>query len=150
MMVPSRVYAESEALLKSDQPLLIKAAVSIDRGDGDTNTLRARCVEVRSLAETRSEAAQRVEIHLPEDAVEPVRLKRLRETFREFPGRCKVTMRVAVGGLGAKPAGPRPDQETCARAEVTLEMPEPLRLAASDSVVDRIEAIFGRGVVHFV
>jgi DNA polymerase-3 subunit alpha len=145
MMVPSRVYAEGEVLLKSDQPLLLKAAVSIDRGDGDTNTLRARCVEVRSLADTRSETAQRVEIHLLEEAVEPGRLKRLRDTFREFPGRCKVTMRVAIGGLGKKP-----DSASEAKAEVTLEMPEALRLAASDSVVDRIEAIFGRGVVRFV
>jgi DNA polymerase-3 subunit alpha len=187
MMVPSRVFAESEALLKSEQPLLIKAAISVDRGE-DATTLRARCTNVRSLADTRSETAQKAELCLEEGQIEPGRMKRLRSVLRDFPGRCRVAIRVRLfdleskatagrgGGVpppppgtlgtagqtpagGANLAGPErgpgapgshPGTRTSPAAEVELDLPDTLRLLASDAVVDRIEAIFGRGVVRFV
>jgi len=34
-------------------------------------------------------------------------------------------------------------------AEVEMELPDTLKLAASDAVIDGVEALFGRGCVRF-
>jgi DNA polymerase-3 subunit alpha len=132
MMVGSRVFAEAEGLLKSDAPLLVRASVSIDR-DEEATTLRVRAVEVKSLADVRAAGTKSIEITVDEAQCELARLKRLRAALGEHPGTCKVGVRVRIPGT----------------AEVELELPEGLRIAATDAMVDAVEGLFGRGAVRF-
>ena len=70
---------------------------------------------------------------MPETSVSADNISELRGLFAEFPGRCPVRMVVSVPGM----------------AEVEMSMPESVRLDPTDSLIDRIEQVFGRGVVQF-
>jgi DNA polymerase III subunit alpha len=131
MMVSAKAFQQYDAILKSEQPLLVKASVSVDRDD-EAETLRCRCLEVRALAEVRAEGTQSVEISLDEAQIDKAKLTRLKDAFSAAPGRCRVQIKVRI-----------PDT-----AEVELELPDTIRVSASDDLIDRVESIFGRGVVR--
>ena len=127
-----REFAEYEILLKADEPLLADGVIWFDR-QTDTPSVRLKLKGFRSLEEVRAQGAKLVELMLDEGQIDPRRLVQLREIMREFPGDCRVGMRVRV-----------PDM-----AEVELGLPDEFRLTASEDMVDRVEAVFGRGVVRF-
>jgi DNA polymerase-3 subunit alpha len=131
MMVGARVYGMYEGLLKSEVPLLVKCSVSIDR-DEEAATVRVRCVEVRALADARAEQTKRVEIAIDEAKADAGRLAKLKAALAAHPGKASVAVRVRIPGT----------------AEVELELPEAVKLAASDAMIDMVESIFGRGSVR--
>ncbi|MFO0725227.1 MAG: DNA polymerase III subunit alpha [Myxococcota bacterium] len=132
IMVGSRVFGEAEALLKSDSPLLVKCSVSIDR-DEEATTLRVRAIEVRGLAQARAEGTKTVEVILDEGQVDAAKLGRLKTVLSQNVGKCRVAVRVRIPST----------------AEVELELPDEVRVQASDALVDGIESLFGRGSVRF-
>ncbi|MCC7385720.1 MAG: DNA polymerase III subunit alpha [Deltaproteobacteria bacterium] len=132
MLVPAKLFPTTEALLKSDVPLLVKAAVTVDRED-EADTLRWRCIEVRSIAEVRSQGTKAVEISVEEAQIEAKKLTKLREVLASFPGRCKVGIKVRIP----------------ATAEVEMQLPEQVRVDACDGLVDQLESLFGRRAVRF-
>jgi DNA polymerase-3 subunit alpha len=132
VMFGARVFGEYETVLKSDAPLLVKVQVNVER-DVESTTLRARGMEVRSIEAARLEGTQRVQLSLSEAQIEERSLKKLKEVLRTHPGPCKVGLRVLIPGT----------------AEVDLSLPETIRVNACDGLVDAVEGLFGRGVVHF-
>ncbi|MCK6544373.1 DNA polymerase III subunit alpha [Myxococcota bacterium] len=134
MAVSAKVYADAETLLKSDAQLLVKAAVTIDRGeDGESQTLKLRCLEVRSLAEARKDRTRLIELMLEESQVERSKLGALKQIFGRYPGACPVKMTVRI-----------PDT-----AEVELELPPTLSVEPCDGLVDHVESLFGAGTIRF-
>ena len=130
--VGSRVFAEAEALLKSEAPLLVKCSVSVDR-DEEATTLRVRATEVRGLAQARADGTKTVEVILDEGQVDSAKLGKLKLVLEQNAGKCRVAVRVRIPST----------------AEVELELPAEIKVAASDALVDGIEGLFGRGSVRF-
>ena len=60
------------------------------------------------------------------------RLAKLKAALAAHPGKASVAVRVRIPGT----------------AEVELELPEAVKLAASDAMIDMVESIFGRGSVR--
>ena len=110
----------------------MKATVSIDR-DGESTTVRLRCGEVRSLADARTAGAKLVELTLDSSQVDPDRMGRLKQVLLESPGPCRTQLRVRIPEV----------------AEVDIELPDSIKVSPNDALVDRVEALFGRGVVRF-
>src|SRR5262249_32161300 len=56
MMVSANTFAQHEMTLKSDQPLIVKAAVTIERDEeAEAQTLKLRCLDVKLLADARKD-----------------------------------------------------------------------------------------------
>ena len=134
MLVGVKAFTAHEELLKSEQPLLVKASVRIERNEEST-TMRLSCAEVRSLHEVRAAGTTAIELSLDEAQVEEVRdrLPRLAAILRAHPGKCTVGIRLRLPEL----------------AEVELVMPDDIRVEAAETLVDQIEALLGRGVVRY-
>jgi DNA polymerase-3 subunit alpha len=130
--VGPREFAEYESLLKGDEPLLVRGTIWHDRSN-ETPQVRFRVQEIRSLADVRASGARRVELELSETQIEVGRLVQLRDTLRAFPGRIPVGVKLTI-------------PET---AEVEMRLPSDVTIEPSEALVDRVEAIFGRGVVRF-
>ena len=133
MMVSARVFMEAEQALKSDVPLLVKLQISMDRDEEGNQTLRARCVEARSISDARRERTRGVLLTVQDKLLDDRRLTALKEVFARYPGHCVVRLMVEV---------PR-------TAEVAIDLPSSVRLEPSDEVVDRVEQLFGAGTVSF-
>jgi DNA polymerase III subunit alpha len=132
VMVSSKLFATTEAILKSDMPLLLKVAVAVDRDDDGTDRMRLRCLEARSIAEIREEKTNRVTLMLSADQLDDNRLALLRTLPERFSGRCGVEISVALQGL----------------ADVDLKLPESFRVEATDAFIEHVERVFGAGSVR--
>jgi DNA polymerase-3 subunit alpha len=132
MAVSAKTFAQCETVLKCDAPLIIKAAISIER-DEESQTLKLRCLDVKLLSDARRDRTHAVEISLEESQIEKTKLGELKQLFTQYPGTCPVRMTVRIPHT----------------AEVELDLPGSIRIEASDALVDRVEAIFGTGVIRF-
>lgn len=134
MMVSARAFAKYEDVLKSDAPLVVKMAVSVDRDDEGNQRLRVRCQEVHSISEARKARTRGVLLNVKSDLVDERRLTALKGVLKEFPGRCAVRVVVHIDKT----------------ADVDIDLPASVRLDPCDDVVDRVEQLFGDGAVKFL
>jgi DNA polymerase-3 subunit alpha len=132
MAVSAKTFGLYEMQLKSDAPLIVKASIQIDR-DEESQTLKLRCLDVKLLADARRDRTKSIEISLEESQIERGKLGELKKLFVQYPGTCPVRMTVRIPNT----------------AEVEMELPSSIRIEATDAMVDRVEAIFGLGVVRF-
>ena len=130
--VNAKKFAEFEQILKADVPLLVKGSIWFDR-NSDPPAVRLRTDEFVAIEEVRKQGAKTVEIRFEESQVDAAKLLILHEIIKEFPGDCNVGLKLIIPDL----------------AEVEFDLPDELRLNASEALVDRVEAVFGRGVVRF-
>jgi DNA polymerase-3 subunit alpha len=133
MMASAKVFGEYEPIWKSDAPLLVKAAINLDRDEDGNQLLRLRAVEARLMADARKERTRSIVVSMEEQDVNPKRLSELKRVFDELKGNCPVRLVVRI---------PR-------TAEVEIELPGSFKLEAGDALVDRVERLFGNGAVRF-
>ncbi|MBI2377524.1 MAG: DNA polymerase III subunit alpha [Deltaproteobacteria bacterium] len=131
LLVGAREFQELEPTLKSGLPLLLKVGVRVLRGD-EVETLRLRLLEARTIEAARASGTKAIEVTLDDSAVEVEKLHKLKALLAEHPGECTFGFRIRIPGV----------------ADVDLKLPD-VRASASDALVDRVEAIFGRSVVRF-
>ena len=132
-MVSANVFGQYEAVLKSNAPLLVKVAVSVDRDEEGEERLRVRCLEARPIADARLERTRSVVITVDEPQVNDRNLKGLKAVFDTLRGSCAVRLLVRL-------------RDT---AEVEMSLPESVKLQATDEVLDKLEQLFGVGAVRF-
>ena len=132
MMVPAKVYAESEVAFKSDLPLVVNANVSLDRDEDGNQRLRVRATGAKLIADVRRERTRAVVLAVEEGAIAPNNLSELKVIFGEFEGSCPVKMVVKVPQT----------------ANVEMDLPAHLNVDPSDGLIDRVEQLFGQGVVR--
>jgi len=127
IMVPARVFAEIEEVLRSEAPILLDAAVSIDRDENGEQRIRLRCTGARRLADAREARAKALVVSVEEAAIDPDRLRALKALLTEHAGPCPVRLVVRVPG-----------------AEVEIGLPK-FMTRPCDEVLDGVERLFGRG-----
>ena len=131
MMVGTKEFALFEATLKSDEPLLVTAAVGYDRNT-ETPTVRLRLRDIATLASVRAAGTKAIEIALDEDQVNPDLIDQIKKVLLAYHGECRVGLLVRLAGT-----------------EVELELPQDASMAPSETMVDELEALLGVGAVRF-
>jgi DNA polymerase-3 subunit alpha len=127
VMVPPRVFAQSEAALRGYEPVLIRGFLSpetVEEGEGEgvfkRRSSRFRVQQIISLGELRKRTVEFVTIHLPMNSLAGDSARRLRKVLEAHPGPCAVRLDVT-------------DRETGART--LIEAGPDLKVAPDDALV---------------
>ncbi len=100
------VVQKFEALLKGDEPLLVKGAVRLaekfgaqqDQQSDAEPSPEIKVDEVQSLAEVRAAKSTRVDLRVPAEAATREKLGELRALFGKHPGACAATLTLVSPG----------------------------------------------------
>jgi len=122
------VYRRCEAHIHADDPVCVSGAVEVSE---------ERCQliadEVVPLVAVRERSVQQVHLILPAQLVTEEKLRTLKAALRRFPGPCPAFVHVLF-----------PD-----RAETVIALPEELKVAPDEGMVEAVERLFGNGVISF-
>ncbi len=130
----SDAWLEAEAVIKSDEPVLLYGEVKVE-GEPGNRSYKVRLARAMLITEARREKVRKVCIELDADKAQPRQLKKLAETLRRFPGRCaaELTLRVESAELAGR---------------TTMALSDDFRVDPSDELLIAVEQIFGGRVVR--
>jgi len=121
-------YKRFEALITAGTAVVVEASL-------DVSPDRCQIIvqEITPLAEAREQAIRQLHVRVLLDRVEKRDLDRLRDVLTGHPGGCEAFLHLE-----------RPDG-----MEMVVALPESIRVAANDAVVDAVEQLLGAGVTSF-
>ncbi|MBN2359039.1 MAG: DNA polymerase III subunit alpha, partial [Deltaproteobacteria bacterium] len=134
LRVFSKVYAQAEALLKGDEPLLIKGSIMIG-DDDEAAEPRLRVDEIQLLSKVRAERTRAVVVQLPaqlDDAQQT--LSKLRQILLQHAGRTPVRMVVLREG----------------HSKTMIDVGAACRVAPSDELQHAVCRLLGKDAMSFV
>jgi DNA polymerase-3 subunit alpha len=121
-------YRRHETALQGGEPVVVAGALEVSE---------ERCLviadEILPLAHARAEAIRQVHVRVPLPGLGREGLASLRAVLAEHPGPCDAFLHLVR------------DEDS----ETVLALPDTLRVAASDQIVNAVEAILGAGVLSF-
>jgi DNA polymerase-3 subunit alpha len=121
-------YRKHESIVRSGEPVVIAGALEIS-----AERCQIIAEELTPLAVARADAISQVHVRVDLPDVGRDLLATLREVFAGHPGPCDAFLHLI-----------REDH-----SETVLALPDTLRVAASDQIVNAVEAILGTGVLSF-
>ncbi|BCR05240.1 DNA-directed DNA polymerase [Desulfuromonas versatilis] len=128
VVVFPEAYAAAMDLLKSEEPLLISG--TLDVGEESCKLL---ATEVLSLGEVKERMTKKVHIRLTTPGLEERQLRALRGVVEKYRGGCEVLLHLVIPN----------------RSETVIGLPDGLKVAACDEMLDDTEKLFGYNVVTF-
>jgi DNA polymerase-3 subunit alpha len=130
VLVFSKVFDAAEAVLKGDEPILVRGTIIVE-GD-EQNQFKVRATSIQLLSEVRAQGARLFQVRLPMSLVDEQRLGRLRELL--------------IAYRGSVPAHITFVQPQYFEAE--LRLPEYLKVNPTDELCAEVDRVFGDGVVR--
>ena len=141
-------YRRFETTIHGDEPVLLTGALDkrenvAARGEeadavtegAEATRERSQIIaeEIRPLAAAREQSVRQVHLQVSAECLTDEQLVRLREALAQHRGSCPAYLHVIVPGS----------------SETVIELPESLRVVASEAMLDAVENIFGSGVAIF-
>jgi DNA polymerase-3 subunit alpha len=130
LIVFAKSYAKFELLLKTDEPLLVKAKLEEITEEG---TAKLLCEDVRMLSEVRETETEQVLFQLNASEATDSKLTELRELIERYPGQAGTAVQYTTEG----------------KVGVTMALPEEFKVRPSREMVEAVETVFGRRVAAF-
>jgi DNA polymerase-3 subunit alpha len=121
-------YRRHEDLVQAGTPVVVEGALEIS-----PERCQVIVNEFTPLARARADAIRQLHVRVPLQQVDRSGLERLRAVLGEHPGACEAFLHLE------RPNGP----------ETVLALPETIRVAATEDVVDAVERLLGVGVTSF-
>ncbi len=129
-VVFSKEYAQFEALLKSNEPLLLTGTVAIE---GDENQMaKLRVKEVCRLIEAREKKTSLIRFLVPAEDLSVAKLHALKEIFDKYPGTCSTFLHVLLPDRGP---------------EAILKLGN--TVMCTEALEQAVDGLFNRKVTHF-
>jgi DNA polymerase-3 subunit alpha len=120
-------YRKCESAIQSDDPVVVRGGLEISE---------ERCQiiadEISPLTQTRENSVKQVHIKLRHDRVDEEKMVSLRQALDQYKGTCAIVLHVFS-----------PDHET------VIALPEDIKVAPTESMVEAVERLFGNGVTTF-
>ncbi len=135
VMVFSKAFNDCEAVLKSDEPVLVRGTPRIEGGEEDaqaTAKLSAAGMELLSMA--RAKKTKRFEMEVPVFALNNDKLVRLKELLVANRGEVPTRLTITSPNL----------------FETVIALPETLKVNPTDELLIRVERLFGQKVVRLM
>jgi len=129
VVVFSRPFEEHEAVLKSDEPLLVTGTVAFE-GEEESRVPRLHFKSAVTLSELRRQKTTEIHLHLQSDRVDEPKLQQLKEVLLQHVGECRTYVHLAI---------PR-------RSRTRLVLSERFSVTPSDELLLKIEQLFGERV----
>ena len=89
-------WADWEAAVKSDEPLLVHGEVRINTRDEDNPRAELTAIEIEPLSAVRSQKTAEVALRIDAEALTADRAQGLKSLLARFPGTCPVTVRAVI------------------------------------------------------
>ncbi len=121
-------YRRTQVDLATDEPVCVKGTLEVGE-----ERCQVIADEVVLLVAEREQSVQQVHFALRADTVDDEALRRLRSTLEAHAGTCPAFLHLLL-----------PD-----RTETIIELPNALRVAATDNMIDAVERLFGAGTTSF-
>jgi DNA polymerase-3 subunit alpha len=128
---PKPGYEQWEALLKSDEPILVKGTVQVSLRDEENPVAELIAEDIQALREVREKRVKRLELRLHVDMVTDEKLQRLAEIAKKFAGATPVAIALHMPG----------------EAE-TLIGGTSLKVQVTDELLESVNRLFGARVVE--
>jgi DNA polymerase-3 subunit alpha len=121
-------FRKYEAAIQGDEPVFV-------RGTAEVSEERCQLIadEIGSLASARESGVRQVHIAVVHDRVDEAKLESLRETLRQHQGTCPTFLHVLLA----------------TQVETVIALPEELKVAPTEGMVEAVERLFGSGVTSF-
>jgi DNA polymerase-3 subunit alpha len=98
VLVFSKVFADSEMYLKSDEPVLVRGALMVEGDDEQGSQLKIRATSIEPLCEVRRERTQGIRITLPVERATPAELTLLKQILKRHFGPVPVRLTLVAKG----------------------------------------------------
>ena len=128
MVVFPETYQAAMELLKSEEPLLVSGTLDIGE-----ETVKLMVNEVVALREVNERLTSKVHFRLTTPGLDESQLRALKEIMGRHRGSCEALIHLIIPN----------------RSETLLTLPETLKVAANDEIMDDTEKLFGYNVVTF-
>jgi DNA polymerase III subunit alpha len=130
VIVFSKVFAEYEALLRGDDPVVVYGSVMLEGEEDEAKQAKIRATRFESLADLRTKKVTNLLVKLNVEKAERKILEQLKAIFAQHKGSVPVTLRI----------------ESAGKFESTIALPESLRVAAKEELFAKVERLLGRDV----
>jgi len=124
-------YEDWEALLKKDEPILIRGTVQMNTRDEEQPTAEIIAEEVLSLREVRDKRVRRLELRVPAESITEERLLSLADLAKSNAGATPLVLSILIPG----------------EAEATIGAIQH-RVAVSDDLLAAMDRLFGSKVAE--
>jgi DNA polymerase-3 subunit alpha len=139
LVIYEDVALKFEALLKGDEPLLVKGVVRLaekfgaeaQQAEASEPSPEIKVDEVSRLSDVRAAKATRVELRVEAEQATPEKLAELKALLTKYPGPCTAALSIVVPGT----------------AETRIAI-KSLRVAASDDLLAAVDRLFGAKVAQ--
>jgi DNA polymerase-3 subunit alpha len=140
LVIYDDAYTKFEALLKGDEPVLVKgmvrmaekfgAAAEVQQQDASEPSPEIKVDDVQRLADVRAAKATRVELKLSAEQATSEKLGELKALFGKYPGSCSAALFIVVPGT--------------AETRIALKT----RIAPNDDLLAAIDRLFAGKVAQ--
>ncbi len=138
LVVYEDIVQKYEALLKGDEPVLVRGMVRMAekfgaeaQQDNSEPSPEIKVEEVSRLADVRAAKATRIELKLSAEQATSDRLAELKALFGKYPGSCRASLSIVVPGA--------------AETKIALKA---TRVAPSDDLLAAVDRLFGAKVAQ--
>jgi DNA polymerase-3 subunit alpha len=114
-------------LLASDQPLLLRVSLDVDRED--ETKVRMSIEDAKPLDDAMLGMARQLRLKMTAQQCDVVKVRELRLLLQSSPGEARVLVQLSLPGRG----------------EVLIAAGQPFRVALTDDLIGRVEKLLGRG-----
>ena len=121
-------YRRCERALTTDEPVCVRGTLEVSE-----DRCQIIADEVLLLVSAREQVVQQVHFALRAERVDEPALRSFRQALGQHPGTCAAFLHLLLPN----------------RTETVIALPDTLRVAATDGMVEAIEQIFGSGVTCF-
>jgi DNA polymerase-3 subunit alpha len=128
VVVFPELYASSGDLLSGDEPILISGGLEV--GEESCKIIAS---EMMLLSEVKEAQTSRVHFRLSTPGLDISQFRSLRSLLLRHRGNCDVMLHIEIPN----------------RSETTIKLPENLKVAASDQIMDDSQRLFGYNVITF-
>ena len=126
----AKQFAQFEAVLKADEPMLVTGKVKPGRGDDESDAPKVKelnMAEAIPLARLRAEKTKQMTVELSADALTDEKVEQLKSAIEKSPGAVQTVLRVKVP----------------LRSFTDCVLPSKFSVTPSDELLLRIERLFG-------
>lgn len=128
LIVFPNLYREVSALVKSEQPLLVRGKVTMD---DRSQKVKLNAEEIHLLSEARKVLTKTVHLNLDLSKITKPQFEKLKNILRNHPGSCAAYLHLHM-----------PE-----KSETIISLPDDLQLEPSEGLLNEVASLFGSKVI---
>lgn len=130
VIVFSELYKKVSAIIKSEQPILVKGKVTMD---ANNQKFKVKAEDISLLADAAKILPSTVHVSLDISVISKPQLEKLKNILKNHPGKCTTYLHLFIPG----------------QSETIISLPQEFHLNPSEGLSKEVEYLFGSQVMTF-